>query len=538
VSSRGIVWTAAILLMLLLSVFSIHGVKVIYATHSITASPAGGTYHLPQSVTLESTEPATIYYTTDGSEPTNSSSAYTGPISIVTNTTLMFMAVASSDNHTASGVETYVIYPTVQSTVPSDRETRVNVFSDINATFSEPMDSSTINTSTFLIVDKFGNQAAGTVEYDNNSKTAIFKPFPDAPLSSGERYNVTLTSDIKDSSGNTLPSNYSWSFTTGGEIRIFLTDIQTGEGIAGSAFTITPNPFTLTDSLVVEDNGPYDSDLQMFGDRTDGVIDLVNTAFSSFTLEQTTVPPQYTKLYDTFIVTVHETSHISVLEVANLNSSISINDLSRTITVPAPYLTSDQFELYKNNAVSGIFSGVQSDALDDSQPISSVEPFNIPSAQIVTASTSDQLGVFPVHSVIFNITASPATTGGQIFSSFLIPKYPGPSAGISNGIIYSPPAFVIPYQGSMNNFITTPVIANIHPNMTLFMQQASFVASKVAKVERVNMTFAQEGSNVGFTFGISDTRPPGTPEPPLDSSALFLDVGFVGNVDFSNPSAF
>jgi alpha-tubulin suppressor-like RCC1 family protein len=56
---------------------------------SPTFSPVGGTYTSGQTVTLATTTPgATIRYTTDGTTPTSSSTAYSSPLSIVTTTTL------------------------------------------------------------------------------------------------------------------------------------------------------------------------------------------------------------------------------------------------------------------------------------------------------------------------------------------------------------------------------------------------------------------------------------------------------------------
>ena len=54
-----------------------------------TFSPAAGTYYQPIDVTIRCiTEGAKIYYTTDGSTPTTSSTQYTTPINLSTNTTI------------------------------------------------------------------------------------------------------------------------------------------------------------------------------------------------------------------------------------------------------------------------------------------------------------------------------------------------------------------------------------------------------------------------------------------------------------------
>ena len=74
-----------------------------------TASPAGGSYTSIQSVTLSANETATIYYTTDGSTPTTSSSTYSTAISISADTTLKYFAVDSSGNSETVKTETYII---------------------------------------------------------------------------------------------------------------------------------------------------------------------------------------------------------------------------------------------------------------------------------------------------------------------------------------------------------------------------------------------------------------------------------------------
>jgi hypothetical protein len=72
-----------------------------YPSSSIFASNA------PISVTLVADETATIYYTTNGSTPTTSSSVYSSPISISATTTLKYYAVDPSSNASAVATQTY-----------------------------------------------------------------------------------------------------------------------------------------------------------------------------------------------------------------------------------------------------------------------------------------------------------------------------------------------------------------------------------------------------------------------------------------------
>ena len=74
-----------------------------------TFSVAAGTYNANQSVTITcATDGATIYYTTDGSTPTSSSTAYSSAVSITQTTTLKAIAIKGDDESSVASA-TYTL---------------------------------------------------------------------------------------------------------------------------------------------------------------------------------------------------------------------------------------------------------------------------------------------------------------------------------------------------------------------------------------------------------------------------------------------
>ena len=73
--------------------------------------PPGGTYNSPQLVSITSaTDGATIHYTIDGSEPTEASSIYTAPISVIENKTLKAKAYKSQWINSETAQEDFEIF--------------------------------------------------------------------------------------------------------------------------------------------------------------------------------------------------------------------------------------------------------------------------------------------------------------------------------------------------------------------------------------------------------------------------------------------
>ena len=123
---------------------------------SVVSIPPGGSYLSSQSVTLQSSEPATIYYAVDGSEPDTNSTLFAGSLNINTTTTLKFFAADLAGNQSPTITEVYLFAPQVMDVEPSPDATRVDINSIIKATFSQSMNVSTISTDTFVVTDEFG----------------------------------------------------------------------------------------------------------------------------------------------------------------------------------------------------------------------------------------------------------------------------------------------------------------------------------------------------------------------------------------------
>jgi ketosteroid isomerase-like protein len=145
--------------------------------------------------------------------------------------------------------------PTVVSTVPAAGATAVPVNTLVSATFSGPMNASTISAATFTVTGPGATPVAGAVTYSGT--TATFTPA--AVLANSTLFTATITTGAKDPAGAPLAANFVWTFTTAPPPTVVSTTPLNGAvGVAKSttvtatfsvpmdAATINATTFTVT----------------------------------------------------------------------------------------------------------------------------------------------------------------------------------------------------------------------------------------------------------------------------------------------------
>jgi hypothetical protein len=144
--------------------------------------------------------------------------------------------------------------PLVTATNPTDGATNVPLNQQITATFNGEVDPATINSSSFTIV---GSAAvAGTISYSGLTATFI----PNSNLKPNTTYVGTITTLVKDFTGNALQEDYIWTFSTGATIRPMVasttpTDNATNvviNKVVAATFNMPMDPSTITSSFTLK----------------------------------------------------------------------------------------------------------------------------------------------------------------------------------------------------------------------------------------------------------------------------------------------
>jgi glucosylceramidase len=218
-------------------------------------TPVAGTYAAAQSVTLSSaTAGASIYYTTDGSTPTNTSTLYAAatPIQVATTTTINAIATASGDLNSNVASATYTInlpavatptfspapgvYTSAQSVSLSDATAGASIYYTIDG--STPTSKSTLFTpgTPIAITATTTINAIATAAGDANSAVAT-----GTYTLNGPAVSVVLSTDNETSLMAAQPTiNFGLGSTAdAGTNTVVVDPTQTYQSIEGfgAAFT-------------------------------------------------------------------------------------------------------------------------------------------------------------------------------------------------------------------------------------------------------------------------------------------------------------
>jgi glucosylceramidase len=190
-----------------------------------TFSPTSGTFTSTQSVTIsDATSGAAIYYTTDGSIPTASSTAYTKAFSVASTKTIQAIAVASGYTNSSVASATYTInlpaaatptfspaagtFSSAQSITISDTTTGAAIYYTTDGstpTTSSMLYSSVISVSAtttinaIAVASGYSNSAIGSATYTFPvAATPTFSPAP------GTYYPSTAVTLSDTTAGSTI----------------------------------------------------------------------------------------------------------------------------------------------------------------------------------------------------------------------------------------------------------------------------------------------------------------------------------------------
>ena len=274
-----------------------------------TFSPAAGTYGSTQSVSLScGTAGATIYYTTDGTEPTRSSTAYSSAISVSVNTTIKAKAFKRGMHASETASATYNIrcatpsFSPVAGTYSSTQNVSLSC-ATASATIyyttdgSDPNESSSVyssaisvsvNTTIKAIAVKSGmaNSTIGTATFNIRCAQPTFSPAAgtmtgaqNITISAVTGATIYYTTDGSDPDENSDVYNSAIPISASTTIKA----IAVKSGLANSE--IASATYTLQYGITWEVNGVAWTPGSGGGSGTDGS-SLVNygTAWSALTL--------------------------------------------------------------------------------------------------------------------------------------------------------------------------------------------------------------------------------------------------------------
>lgn len=150
---------------------------------------------------------------------------------------ILFIVACGGDDNPA-GPDADKTPPTITSTSPADDAVNVPADVVISVSFSEPIASTTIESSTFIV----DNGVSGNFSFSGTTATLT----PSGWLAYAATYTVTITTGVTDTAGNNLANNYTWSFSTEADPATIPPVVVSTNPAQGAVDTPVDAPITAT----------------------------------------------------------------------------------------------------------------------------------------------------------------------------------------------------------------------------------------------------------------------------------------------------
>jgi hypothetical protein len=415
---------------------------------------------------------------------------------------------------------TVVVPPTVISTIPLAGATNVPANQAVSATFSVPMNPSTINSTTFMLTGPGTTPVTGLVAYAAIGNTLTFTPI--ANLSASTLYTATITTGAQNLAGTGLANNYVWSFTTGAPVIVppeIVSTLPTNGAnnvpltqAVSATFTKAMNPLTITNATFQLTQG--------------GTVVAATLAYDAVTFTATLTPTVALLPSTSYIATV--TSGATDLAGDPLGSTGAANPWTFTTAaalVPPPIVLGPTISLIgafgggAGITNQGLLSAINNGGIGTTGASSLITGFHDDSVVTLTGVDACTYTETPLNIALVGATA--ATPGTGLTTIFTAPGSSQPTTACPNEGTAT--TFATATQGALEAQAAYNTLQGLPPGITLSNNElgnrtlapGTYTSATFYNITQGPLTLdAQGDANAYWIFQMGSSLQVGTPTGP------------------------